>query len=82
MIGYSHIKCFIWLFIIIFIGIILKNNKEKINCPTCSKPNTWTSENTFKPFCSNRCKLIDLGEWASEARKIPSESVDALVDSM
>lgn len=47
------------------------NKLEKITCPTCGKPNTWNKENPFKPFCSDRCKLIDLGEWANESRKIP-----------
>jgi len=51
-------------------------NLNKINCPTCSKKNTWQLENTFRPFCSDRCKLIDLGEWANESRKIPGESID------
>lgn len=53
--------------------------KQVICCPTCSKENTWQSENIFKPFCSDRCKLIDLGEWANESRKIPSHPVDELV---
>ncbi len=52
------------------------NNQKKITCPTCAKENTWYPENRFRPFCSDRCKLIDLGEWASESRKIPGESVD------
>lgn len=52
------------------------NNLDKITCPTCGKSNTWQLENTFRPFCSDRCKLIDLGEWASESRKIPGEPVD------
>ena len=51
------------------------NSQKKINCPTCGKKNTWNTENVFRPFCSDRCKLIDLGEWASETRKIPGESV-------
>lgn len=46
------------------------NNNQKIICPTCKKQNTWYSENAFRPFCSERCKLIDLGEWASDTRKI------------
>jgi len=50
--------------------------QEKISCPTCNKQNTWKHENVFRPFCSDRCKLIDLGEWASENRKIPSNFVD------
>ncbi len=54
----------------------MTNNLEKITCPICDKKNTWHSENAFRPFCSDRCKLIDLGEWASETRKIPSDPVD------
>ena len=52
------------------------SNLQKIACPTCHKRNTWRPENAFRPFCSERCKLIDLGEWASETRKIPGEPVD------
>lgn len=46
---------------------------EKIKCPTCGKPETWQLANTFRPFCSERCKLIDLGDWASEKRRIEGE---------
>ena len=52
------------------------NNLQKITCPICGKQNTWRSENACRPFCSDRCKLIDLGEWASETRKIPSDPLD------
>ena len=52
------------------------NQLQKIVCPTCGKKNTWQPENKFRPFCSDRCKLIDLGEWASETRKIPGEPAD------
>ncbi|UNU73198.1 DNA gyrase inhibitor YacG [Moraxella nasovis] len=38
-------------------------------CPTCKRPATWT-DNPNKPFCSERCKLIDLGSWAAEEYKI------------
>ena len=54
------------------------NNQKKIACPTCGKQDTWQDDNTFRPFCSARCKLIDLGEWASETRKIPGEQVSNL----
>lgn len=47
-----------------------------VKCPTCSKSVAWTSNNDFKPFCSNRCKLIDLGEWASEGHKIAGQQMD------
>jgi endogenous inhibitor of DNA gyrase (YacG/DUF329 family) len=47
--------------------------KENISCPTCKKKGTWTQDNTFRPFCSERCKLIDLGQWAEEEHRIPGE---------
>jgi len=46
---------------------------EKVTCPTCGKNGTWTPSNVFRPFCSDRCKLIDLGEWADEGHRIPGE---------
>ncbi|MFT4058146.1 MAG: DNA gyrase inhibitor YacG [Legionella sp.] len=51
------------------------NNAKEICCPICNKQNTWNPENSFRPFCSRRCKLIDLGEWANESRKIHGNPV-------
>jgi len=45
--------------------------KLEIACPQCKKIIIWSPENTSRPFCSERCKLIDLGEWADEKYKIP-----------
>ncbi|MCE9687537.1 MULTISPECIES: DNA gyrase inhibitor YacG [Shewanella] len=42
-----------------------------VNCPICQTPVAWVAESQFKPFCSERCKLIDLGDWASEKHAIP-----------
>jgi endogenous inhibitor of DNA gyrase (YacG/DUF329 family) len=36
-----------------------------VNCPTCGKKVEWKPENRFRPFCSERCKQIDLGAWAT-----------------
>jgi endogenous inhibitor of DNA gyrase (YacG/DUF329 family) len=44
-----------------------------VSCPTCKTRVLWLPENTFRPFCSERCKLIDLGEWAMEEKRIPGE---------
>ncbi|TAL27310.1 MAG: DNA gyrase inhibitor YacG [Nitrospirae bacterium] len=44
----------------------------RIICPICKKTTTW-EENKWRPFCSERCKLIDLGKWASEEYRIPDE---------
>ncbi|MGH1429642.1 MAG: DNA gyrase inhibitor YacG [Neptuniibacter sp.] len=50
--------------------------KPKIKCPTCEKEHLYDSSNQFRPFCSERCKMIDLGAWASEEYAIPeSKSV-------
>ena len=37
-----------------------------VKCPTCGKDVVWAPENKFRPFCSERCKQIDLGAWAAE----------------
>lgn len=42
-----------------------------IACPQCGGQTVWHQNNPFRPFCSERCKLIDLGHWASEAYKVP-----------
>jgi endogenous inhibitor of DNA gyrase (YacG/DUF329 family) len=40
------------------------------NCPRCEKQVNLTSKNLYRPFCSEKCKLIDFGSWASEDNKI------------
>lgn len=48
-----------------------KNTMTKtVHCPNCDKLVTWNAESKWKPFCSERCKLIDLGDWASENHRI------------
>ena len=42
----------------------------KVNCPTCQKEVQWGEQAPYRPFCSERCKLIDLGEWASGGHAI------------
>ena len=46
-----------------------------VKCPTCKKQVEWSESSKFRPFCSDRCRLIDLGEWASEKHAIPDESI-------
>ena len=51
-----------------------------VDCPTCGKKVEWTEANKYRPFCSERCKQIDLGAWAEEKYKIagrpPEEAQD------
>ena len=42
-------------------------------CPICQKPAESSKKNPFRPFCSERCKLLDLGKWLNEDYAIPGE---------
>ena len=52
-----------------------------VNCPTCGAPLEWVAENRHRPFCSERCKLIDLGAWATESYRVPVEEQESDSDS-
>ncbi len=43
----------------------------EIKCPICAKTVVWNEQAPWRPFCSQRCRLIDLGQWASEDYRIP-----------
>ncbi|MFA5941882.1 MAG: DNA gyrase inhibitor YacG [Sinimarinibacterium sp.] len=43
-------------------------------CPQCGKSTRLDSQNPWRPFCSERCKLMDLGAWFSGERSIPDET--------
>lgn len=45
-----------------------------VNCPICGKPVPWQAESVWRPFCSERCKKIDLGAWAAGDYKVGGES--------
>jgi hypothetical protein len=51
-----------------------QNNTQhfQVRCPYCKTPVDWIPANQFKPFCSERCRLVDLGAWASERYTISS----------
>ena len=54
----------------------------KKDCPQCQKKTDLSSTNIYRPFCSEKCKLIDFGSWASEDNKIsrPIQSEDFYED--
>jgi len=43
-----------------------------VRCPTCKAPVAW-EDNPYRPFCSERCRLADLGRWLREDYRIPAE---------
>jgi uncharacterized protein len=49
--------------------------KRLTNCPICKKKAAWEN-NPFRPFCSERCRLMDLGKWASDEYRIPGDKKD------
>ncbi|MDR4519276.1 MAG: DNA gyrase inhibitor YacG [Nitrosomonas sp.] len=44
--------------------------QRMVNCPQCGKSVVWNSSNTSRPFCSERCKTMDLGQWAQESYRL------------
>jgi endogenous inhibitor of DNA gyrase (YacG/DUF329 family) len=47
-----------------------------VTCPQCGGDSVFAPSNRYRPFCSERCKNIDLGAWASEAFKLPNDASD------
>ena len=45
-----------------------------VKCPQCKTSLAWSTSNAYRPFCSKRCKLLDLGEWANESNRIAGDS--------
>jgi len=50
-----------------------------VKCPNCHKETPW-DDNPHRPFCSDRCRLIDLGAWMQERYRVPAEEVQYDVD--
>ena len=46
---------------------------KQVACPRCGGLKPYTPENPWRPFCSERCKMIDLGKWASEGYRVAGE---------
>ncbi len=45
-----------------------------VRCPGCGGDSLYASANAYRPFCSERCKNLDLGAWASESFRVPTEA--------
>lgn len=52
------------------------SNTIYVNCPNCGKKIVYSSKNLYRPFCSERCKFLDLGAWANEERTIAGNAVN------
>ncbi len=49
----------------------------KVKCPRCGKETEYSPDNPWRPFCCERCKIIDLGAWANEEYVIPGKPLEA-----
>ena len=47
---------------------------KTVACPRCGAQAPYAPENKWRPFCSERCRMIDLGQWASESYRVPVEN--------
>ena len=47
---------------------------KHVKCPTCGGDSLYSPANRFRPFCSERCKMIDLGAWGNEDFRVPAEA--------
>lgn len=52
----------------------------RVKCPNCQRETDW-DKNPHRPFCSQRCQLIDLGAWAEERYRIPGQKSDIETDN-
>ena len=50
--------------------------ERTVRCPTCNKTTVYSEKNDYRPFCSERCRLIDLGNWLEEDYRINDEGHD------
>lgn len=51
-----------------------------VRCPACSGPSVYAPNNRYRPFCSERCRHMDLGAWASEQFRVPTQADDRTPD--
>jgi endogenous inhibitor of DNA gyrase (YacG/DUF329 family) len=47
----------------------------KVKCPTCKKKSEW-NDNPWRPFCTERCRLLDLGKWLNEEYSVECDEKD------
>ncbi len=48
----------------------------EVACPHCGKKVEWSERQRWRPFCSERCRLIDLGQWANEEHRIAGDDAE------
>ncbi|NTV09859.1 MAG: DNA gyrase inhibitor YacG [Zoogloea sp.] len=54
-----------------------KDHVRIVKCPACGADVEWRPESRFRPFCSERCRQLDLGAWASGSYRIPAAEAES-----
>lgn len=49
---------------------------KQVRCPQCGGLSVYSTQNLSRPFCSERCKLLDLGAWATDQYAVPGSSLE------
>lgn len=52
----------------------MSHPSKRVACPSCGTEVIWNAESKSRPFCSERCRMIDLGKWFEEEHRIPVEN--------
>jgi endogenous inhibitor of DNA gyrase (YacG/DUF329 family) len=53
----------------------------QVRCPSCGAKVAWVESSRFRPFCSERCRTMDLGAWAAERHRIAGDPIDDAPDA-
>lgn len=51
----------------------MNTSETRYNCPHCEEEIIYSRDNPHRPFCSERCKMIDLGKWSNEEYSVPAD---------
>lgn len=51
------------------------SDRSRVPCPNCRTPVDWTVDTPWRPFCSERCRMVDLGAWLQESNTIPGVEI-------
>lgn len=58
----------------------MAQRSNAVRCPNCGRVARYDASNAFRPFCSERCKLLDLGQWATEGYRIAGDETPGDAD--
>ncbi|TVO61162.1 DNA gyrase inhibitor YacG [Spiribacter vilamensis] len=55
------------------LSAVSSDTPPTVACPQCGERVPWTTDSPYRPFCSRRCRMIDLGDWLDERHQIPGD---------